>query len=65
MSSGGCGRLNRNPCITPQPPEDIETWLQQTVLPRKAPWIVKAGDADLPEVLRVSEGRDARIKPAT
>jgi hypothetical protein len=26
---------------------------------------VKAGDGELPEVLRVAEGRDARIKPAT
>ena len=49
----------------PQPPEDIETWLQQTVLPRKAPWIVKAGEAiELPDMLRVPEGRDARLKPA-
>ena len=29
----------------PQPPEAIELWLQQTVLPRKAPWIGKAGDS--------------------
>ena len=25
----------------PLPPEDIETWLQQTILPKKAPWIGK------------------------
>ena len=27
----------------PIPPDDLELWLQQTVLPRKAPWIVQAG----------------------
>ena len=27
----------------PIPPDELETWLQQTVLPRKAPWIVQAG----------------------
>jgi len=61
----GCGVMQGFLFSRPQPPEDIETWLQQTVLPRKAPWIVKAGDGELPEVLRVAEGRDARIKPAT
>ena len=27
----------------PIPPDELERWLQQTVLPRKAPWIVQAG----------------------
>ena len=27
----------------PIPPDELEKWLQQTVLPRKAPWIVQAG----------------------
>jgi hypothetical protein len=26
----------------PIPPDELESWLQQTVLPRKAPWIVQA-----------------------
>ncbi len=30
----------------PQPPEDIERWLEQTVLPRKAPWIGRVGAHD-------------------
>jgi hypothetical protein len=30
------------------PPEELETWLQQTVLPRKAPWIGAVSDADAP-----------------
>ncbi len=34
------------------PPDDLETWLQQTVLPRKAPWIGAVADleADAPRV---------------
>ena len=47
----------------PLPPEDIETWLQQTILPRKAPWIGKAGEAEIAEVLRVADTRDPRLKP--
>ena len=27
----------------PIPPDELEVWLQQTVLPRKAPWIAQAG----------------------
>ena len=61
----GCGVMQGFLFSRPQPPEDIETWLQQTVLPRKAPWIVKAGDGELPDVLRVADGRDARTKPGT
>ena len=52
----GCGVMQGFLFSRPQPPEDIETWLQQTVLPRKAPWIGKAGDAELPEALRAAEG---------
>ncbi len=33
------------------PPDELEVWLQQTVLPRKAPWIVQAG-AELIEAPR-------------
>jgi hypothetical protein len=49
----------------PQLPEDIETWLQQTVLPKKAPWIGKAGEADVAEALRAAELRiGSRATPA-
>ncbi len=41
----GCGIMQGFLFSRPQPPEEIELWLQQTVLPRKAPWIGKAGDA--------------------
>ncbi|MES2991679.1 MAG: EAL domain-containing protein [Pseudomonadota bacterium] len=60
----GCGVMQGFLFSRPQPPEDIETWLQQTILPRKAPWIGKAGDAEIAEVLRFAEGRDPRTKPA-
>jgi len=30
----------------PLPPDDLESWLHQTVLPRKAPWIGAVGEAD-------------------
>jgi hypothetical protein len=34
------------------PPDVLETWLHQTVLPRKAPWIGAASeDEALPRVL--------------
>jgi hypothetical protein len=52
----------------PQPPEDIETWLQQTVLPRKAPWIGAASDADveaLAVTARPAPKRAPRGKPTT
>ena len=62
----GCGVMQGFLFSRPQPPEDIEKWLQQTILPRKAPWIGKAGSADsseIAEVLRFAEGRDPRTKP--
>ncbi len=44
----------------PLPPEDIETWLQQTILPKKAPWIGKAGDMDAADGLSGPELRGPR-----
>jgi hypothetical protein len=32
------------------PPDDLDTWLRQTVLPRKAPWIGAASDETAPRV---------------
>ncbi|MDP9043607.1 MAG: EAL domain-containing protein [Pseudomonadota bacterium] len=60
----GCGTMQGFLFSRPQPPDAIETWLQQTILPRKAPWIGKAGEAEIGEVLRFADGRDARSKPA-
>jgi predicted signal transduction protein with EAL and GGDEF domain/FixJ family two-component response regulator len=59
----GCGVMQGFLFSKPQPPEDIETWLQQTILPRKAPWIGKADEADMAEVLRFPDARDPRAKP--
>jgi len=44
----------------PLPPEDIETWLQQTILPKKAPWIGKAGTMEGADGLRGPELRGPR-----
>jgi len=33
------------------PPDDLETWLKQTVLPRKAPWIGSTSDEPVPRVV--------------
>jgi predicted signal transduction protein with EAL and GGDEF domain/FixJ family two-component response regulator len=35
----GCGIMQGFLFAKALPPDDLETWLQQTVLPRKAPWI--------------------------
>ena len=61
----GCGVMQGFLFSKPQAPEDIETWLQQTVLPRKAPWIGKAGEAERAEALRLAEPlvRNPRLKP--
>jgi predicted signal transduction protein with EAL and GGDEF domain/DNA-binding response OmpR family regulator len=49
----GCGVMQGFLFSRPLPPEDLETWLQQTVLPRKAPWIgaVSEGEPGAPRVL--------------
>jgi predicted signal transduction protein with EAL and GGDEF domain len=39
----GCGVMQGFLFSRPIPPDELERWLQQTVLPRKAPWIVQAG----------------------
>jgi len=59
----GCGIMQGFLFSKPQPPEDIEDWLEQTVLPRKAPWIGRAGSADVTEPPRVTRARPLRIKP--
>ncbi len=60
----GCGLMQGFLFSRPQPPDVIETWLAQTVLPRKAPWIVKAEDAALSDMLPFPEaGHNPRAKP--
>ena len=60
----GCGVMQGFLFSKPLMPDDIELWLQQTVLPKKAPWIGKAGDADVAEALRAAEARGTRATPA-
>jgi len=52
----GCGVMQGFLFSRALPPDELELWLKQTVLPRKAPWIVQAG-ADRPEPLGSSGGR--------
>jgi predicted signal transduction protein with EAL and GGDEF domain/DNA-binding response OmpR family regulator len=58
----GCVVMQGYLFCRPQAPEEIETWLLQTVLPKKAPWIGKAGEADLALTPQLSEARAARAK---
>jgi hypothetical protein len=44
----GCGVMQGFLFAKALPPEELESWLQQTVLPRKAPWIGAVSDADAP-----------------
>jgi hypothetical protein len=46
-----------------QPPELLEQWLEQTVLPRKAPWIVNADEADAADALRAAVEARSRFTP--
>ena len=52
----GCGVMQGFLFSRPIPPDELERWLKQTVLPRKAPWIVQAG-ADRLEPPRTTGGR--------
>ncbi|MEO7337404.1 MAG: EAL domain-containing protein [Caldimonas sp.] len=59
----GCGIMQGFLFSRPQPPEEIEKWLQQTVLPKKAPWIGKAVAFEAPEERRVTPIRAPRVPP--
>ena len=47
----GCGVMQGFLFAKALPPDELEAWLQQTVLPRKAPWIGSASDEPAPRVL--------------
>jgi EAL domain-containing protein (putative c-di-GMP-specific phosphodiesterase class I) len=53
----GCGVMQGFLFSRPIPPDDIEAWLLQTILPRKAPWIGQAGDLERASATRVTGGR--------
>jgi EAL domain-containing protein (putative c-di-GMP-specific phosphodiesterase class I) len=48
----GCGVMQGFLFSKPLPPDDLEAWLHQTVLPRKAPWIGAVSDAEAGVVRR-------------
>ena len=52
----GCSVMQGYLFSRPIPPDELERWLHNTVLPRKAPWIVQAG-ADHLEPPRSTGGR--------
>jgi predicted signal transduction protein with EAL and GGDEF domain/FixJ family two-component response regulator len=60
----GCWLMQGFLFSRPQPAEDVEAWLQQTVLPRKAPWIGKVGEEDPADAARALDARGPRLKPA-
>jgi predicted signal transduction protein with EAL and GGDEF domain/FixJ family two-component response regulator len=47
----GCGVMQGFLFAKALPPDDLEAWLKQTVLPRKAPWIGAASDEPTPRVV--------------
>ncbi|WP_372525079.1 putative bifunctional diguanylate cyclase/phosphodiesterase [Piscinibacter sp.] len=61
----GCGVMQGFLFSKPQMPDDIEKWLQQTILPKKATWIGKVGDNEAAESLRAAaDARHPRATPA-
>jgi hypothetical protein len=54
----GCGAMQGFLFSRAIPPDDLERWLEQTVLPRKAPWIGQASALDFgAEAPRLAAGR--------
>ena len=54
----GCSLMQGFLFSRPIPADDLERWLQQTVLPRRAPWIGQAGGLDFGEApVRSAGGR--------
>jgi EAL domain-containing protein (putative c-di-GMP-specific phosphodiesterase class I) len=66
----GCTIMQGYLFSRPQPADDIEEWLKHTVLPRKAPWIGKAGadeHLELSDPLRASgtSSRGSLVRPVS
>jgi len=58
----GCGVMQGFLFSKALPPDALEQWLQQTVLPRKAPWIVNVDESEAVDALRaIAEARSARF----
>ena len=57
----GCGVMQGFLFSRAVPPDDLQRWLEQTVLPRKAPWIGAAIDSEYgDEMARAAGGRPYR-----
>jgi EAL domain-containing protein (putative c-di-GMP-specific phosphodiesterase class I) len=48
----GCGVMQGFLFSRPIPPDDLEAWLRNTILPRRAPWIGQAGALEAAEAAR-------------
>ena len=48
----GCGVMQGYLFSRPMPPDDLEAWLKNTILPRRAPWIGQAGALDAADEAR-------------
>ena len=59
----GCGVMQGFLFSKPLPPDELEAWLRNTILPRKAPWIGHGSEVEVLEVLRAGPLRDMRRKP--
>jgi predicted signal transduction protein with EAL and GGDEF domain len=55
----GCGLMQGFLFSKALPPDDLERWLQQTVLPRKAPWIGAVSELEGGAPRVVGRGHDA------
>jgi hypothetical protein len=57
----GCGLMQGFLFSRAVPPEDLQRWLEQTVLPRKAPWIGTAIESEpFDDAARVAGSRPYR-----
>ena len=55
----GCGHMQGYLFCKPVPPDELQEWLERTVLPRKAPWIAPAAEGEGAEEL--GRGAGARV----
>ncbi len=63
LHKAGCGLMQGFLFSRAVPPDELQRWLENTVLPRKAPWIGAASDADTADptgVARSAGGRQQR-----
>ena len=46
-------------------PDEIEAWLAETVLPKKAPWIARASGSELDDAVWMARDIASRVTPGT